>query len=178
VRGGTPASLVFFCQAIVGKHLCDKSRAEVKAHVRECFSDLIHIEIGLKAHADDMRFDLPGAFEWDARGRVFGREVGQRTVEDGVSDVIVGLARPEAKAGGELALGEVAEFAKDNHADLLLDALFLGKRDDLAARSRKHQSAVFDLNVDMERDLHGHSLSRGRIDDLERGGNLSICIRR
>jgi hypothetical protein len=30
----------------------------------------------------------------------------------------------------------------------------------------------------MERDLHGHSLSRGRIDDLKRGGNLSICIRR
>jgi hypothetical protein len=34
------------------------------------------------------------------------------------------------------------------------------------------------LNVDMKRDLHGHSLSLGRIDDLERCGSLQICIRR
>ena len=89
-----------------------------------------------------------------------------------------GLARLEAKAGGELALGEVAELAKDNHADLLLDALFLGKREGFSARSREHEDAVFDLNVDVERDLHGHSLSRGRIDDLDRCGSLPRCIRR
>ena len=84
----------------------------------------------------------------------------------------------EAKADGELALREAAEFAKDDHADLLLDGLFLGKRDGLTARSREHEGAVFDLNVDVERDLHGHSLSRGRIDDLDRCGSLQRCIRR
>ena len=173
MREGTPVSLVFFCQAVVSQHLCNESRADVEAHVGKRLSDLIHIEIGLEARADDARFDLLGAFEGGAWGRAFGQEVGQRTVEDDVADVVVGLARLEAKAGGELALGEVAEFAKDDHADLLLDSLFLGKSDGFPGRSSEHEGAVFDLNVDIERDLHGHALSCGRIDDLGRCGSAA-----
>ncbi len=159
---------VFFCQAVVGKHLSDESCADVEAHVGERRSDLIHIEIGLEACTDDTRFDLFGAFGWGAWGRAFGQEVGQRAVEDGVADVIVRFARLEAQAGGELALGEVAEFPKGDHADLLLDGLFLGEGDGLPGTVSEHKGAVFDQNVDVERDLHGHPLSRGSVDDLER----------
>jgi len=81
-------SLVFFCQAIVRQHLCDESRTDVETHVGERLSDLIHIEIGLEAHANDMRFNLLGAFGWSARSWAFGQEIGERTVEDGVADVI------------------------------------------------------------------------------------------
>ena len=153
--------LVFFCQAVVGKHLSDESCADVEAHVGERLSDLIHIEIGLEACTDDTRFDLFGAFGWGAWGRAFGQEVGQRAVEDGVADVIVGLACLETQAGGELALGEVAEFSQGDHADLLLDGLFLGEGDGLPGTVSEHKGAVFDQDVDVERDLHGHPLSRG-----------------
>jgi len=161
-------SPVFFCQAVVGKHLSDESHADVEAPVGERLSDLIHLEIGLEAHADDTCFDLLGAFGWGAWGWAFGQEVGQRAVEDGVAAVIVGLARLEAKAGGELVLGEVAEFPKGDHADLLLDGLFLGEGDGLPAMVREHEGAVFDQNVDVERDLHGHPLPCGCVDDIER----------
>lgn len=161
-------SPVFFCQAVVGKHLSDEPGADVEAHVGERLSDLVHIEIGLEACADDTRFDFLGAFGWGTWGWAFGQEVGQRAVEHGVSDVIVGLARLEAKAGGKLALGEVAEFPKGNHADLLLDGLCLGEGDSLPGTVSEHEGAVFDQNVNVERDLHGHPLSRGGVDDLER----------
>jgi len=158
----------FFCQAVVGKHLSDDSCADVEAHVGERLSDLIHIELGLEACADDTRFDLLGTFGWGAWGWTFGQEVGQRAVEDGGADVIVGLARLEAKAGGKLSLGEVAEFPKDDHADLLLDGLFLGEGDGLPGMVSEYEGAIFDQNVDVERDLHGHPLSRGGVDALER----------
>jgi hypothetical protein len=136
--------------------------------VGERLSDLIHIEIGLEACADDTRFDLLGTFGWGAWGWTFRQEVGQRAVEDGVADVIVGLARLEAKAGGKLSLGEVAEFPKDDHADLLLDGLFLGEGDGLPGMVSEYEGAIFDQNVDIERDLHGYPLSRGGVDALER----------
>jgi hypothetical protein len=158
----------FFCQAVVGKHLSDESCADVEAHVGERLSDLIHIELGLEACADDTRFDLLGTFGWGAWGWTFGQEVGQRAVEDGVADVIVGLARLEAKAGGKLSLGEVAELPKDDHTDLLLDGLFLGEGDGLPGMVSEYEGAIFDQNVDVERDLHGHPLSRGGVDALER----------
>ena len=158
----------FFCQAVVGKHLSDESCADVDTHVGERLSDLIHIEIGLEACADDTRFDLLGTFGWGAWCWTFGQEVGQRAVEDGVADVIVGLARLEAKAGGQLSLGEVAEFPKDDHADLLLDGLFLGEGDGLPGMVSEYEGAIFDQNVDVERDLHGHPLARGGVDELER----------
>jgi hypothetical protein len=45
----------------------------------------------------------------------FGEEVGWRSVEDGVADIVIGCARLEAEAGGELALGEAAEFPESDH---------------------------------------------------------------
>src|SRR2546422_567873 len=80
----------------------------------------------------------------------------------------------EGRGGGgerfpqKLALEEGAEFPKGDHADLLLDGLFLGEGDGLPGMVSEYKGAVFDQNVDVERDLHGHPLSRGGIDDLER----------
>ena len=85
-----------------------------------------------------------------ARGRLAPRE-------DGVADIIVGWARLKAEARGKLAFGEAAEFPERDHTHLLLDRLLLGEGDGLAGRIREHERAVFDLNVDMESELHGHS---------------------
>ena len=159
---------VFFGQAVVGQHLADEPCADGEAHVGERLSDLIHIEIGFEAGANDTCFDLLGTFEWGAWGWAFGQEVGQRAVEDGIAEVIVGLARLEAKAGGKLSLGEVAEFSKDDHADLLLNGLFLGEGDGLPRMVSEYEGAIFDQNVDVERDLHGHPRARGSVDALER----------
>lgn len=159
---------VFFGQAVVGQHLSDEPCADVEAHVGERLSDLIHIEIGFEAGANDTGFDLLGTFGWGAWDGAFGQEVDQRAVEDGMAEVIVGLARLEAKAGGKLSLGEVAEFSKDDHADLLLDGLFLGEGDALPGMVSEYEGAIFDQNVDVERDLHGHPLARGGVNEFER----------
>ena len=60
-----------------------------------------------------------------------GREVGRRPLEDRIAAVVVGCARLEAEAGGEFPFGEATEFPEGDHADLLLDALFLGEGDGL-----------------------------------------------
>jgi len=43
-------------------------------------------------------------------GLAVWEEVGWRSVEDGVADIVIGFACLEAEAGGELALGEAAEL--------------------------------------------------------------------
>jgi hypothetical protein len=90
--------------------------------------------------------------------RPFGQEVFRRPCEDSVSAVVIGFARFEAEAGGELAFGEATEFPEDNHADLLLDGLFFGEGDGLPSTVSEHKSAVLDLNVDVESDMHDHPL--------------------
>jgi hypothetical protein len=159
---------VFFGQAVVGQHLSDEPCADVEAHVGERLSDLIHVEVGFKTGANDTGFDLLGTFGWGAGGGAFGQEIGQRAVEDGVAEVIVRLARLEAKAGGQLSLGEVAEFSQDDHTDLLLDDLFLGEGDGLPRVVSEYEGAIFDQNVDVERDLHGHPLARDGVNECER----------
>ena len=95
---------VFFGQAVVGQHVSDKPCADVEAHVGERLSDLIHIEIGFEAGANDTCFDLLGTFGWGAWGWAFGQEVGQRAVEDGIAEVIGGLARLELTSDRVLRL--------------------------------------------------------------------------
>src|SRR5207247_7228970 len=85
--------------------------------------------IGLETRTDDERLHLLGAFRSGVGSRPFGQEVFWCPFEDSVADVIIGFARFEAEAGGKLAFGEAAEFPECNHADLLLDGLFLGERE-------------------------------------------------
>ncbi len=99
----------------------------------------------------------------------FGQEVGRDPLEDRVAALGVGGARLEAEAGGKLPCGEAAEFPEGDHADLLLDGLFLGEGDDLAGTVCEHERAVFDLNVEVEREMHGHSLPRGGVGVPEHG---------
>ena len=101
--------------------------------------------------------------------RPFRQEVFRGPCEDSVADVIIGFARFEAEAGGKLAFGEAAEFPECNHADLLLDALCLGEGDGLTDTVCKHESAVVDLNVEVESEMHGHCLPRGGVGVPERG---------
>jgi hypothetical protein len=90
--------------------------------------------ICLKTLADDECLHLLGAF-WRCVGAgSLGEEVGRRPVEDRVADVVVGFSRLEAKGSGELTLGKRAEFSEDDHADLLVHDLFLGKRDGFAVK--------------------------------------------
>ena len=88
--------------------------------------------------------------------------------------VVVGCARPEAEAGGECPFGEAAEFPEGDHADLLLDALFLGEGDGLAGTVCEHESTVFDLHVEVESAMHGHCLPRGRVGVPERGRYVHV----
>jgi hypothetical protein len=92
--------------------------------------------------------------------RPFGQEVFRCPCEDSVADVIIGFARFEAEAGGKLAFGETAEFPECNHADLLLDGLFLGEGDRLPRVISEHKSVVLDLHVDVESDMHDPPLPR------------------
>src|SRR5438132_722380 len=73
------------------------------------------------------------------------------------------------EAGGELPFGEAAEFPDGDHADLLLDGLFLGEGDGLAGTVCEHERAGFALNVEVESDMHGHVLPRGGVGVPERG---------
>jgi len=93
--------------------------------------------------------------------RPFGQEVFRRPCEDSVAAVVIGFARFEAEAGGKLAFGEATEFPEGNHADLLLDGLFFGEGDGLPSTVSEHKSAVFDLHVDVESDMHDHPLPWG-----------------
>jgi hypothetical protein len=93
--------------------------------------------------------------------RPFGQEVFRRPCEDSVAAVVIGCARFEAEAGGELAFGEATEFPAGNHADLLLDGLFFGEGDGLPSTVSEHKRAVFDLNVDVESDRHDRPLPWG-----------------
>src|SRR4029434_1006287 len=75
----------------------------------------------------------------------------------------------EAEAGGDFPFGEAAEFPEGDHADLLLDALFLGEGDGLAGTVGEHKSTVFDLHVEVESEMHGHCLPRGSVGVPEHG---------
>src|SRR5713101_4159989 len=167
-------SSVFVGQAVVGKHLSDESGADVDTQLGQHVSNPIHIVIGLEARADDECLDLLGAFRWCVGTRPFGQEVGRGPLKDGVANVVVGFPRLEAKAGGELAFGEAAEFPECDQADLLLDGLFLGEGDGLSGTVSEHERAVFDLNVDIESNMHGHPLPQGGVGTSRA---LRICIR-
>jgi len=104
----------------------------------------------------------------------FRQEVGRRSVEDGVADIVIGFARLEAEAGGELVFGEAAEFPERDHSDLLLDSVFLGEGDGLPSTVSEHERAVFGLNVEVESDMHGRPFPRRGIDDSR---EHQICIR-
>ena len=168
------ASSVFFCQAVVGTYLSDESGADLEAPLGQRIGDLIPMKISLEARADDACLDLLGALRWVVWPWAFGQEVGRRSVEDGVAAIVRGLARLEAEAGGKVVLGEVAAFPEEDHADLLLDHLFLGEGDGLPSLVSEHEGAVFDQNVDVETDLHGRPLPRGGI---EASRALQICLR-
>ena len=161
-------SSVFFGQAIVGKDLSDESGADLEAPLGECLGDRIPIEIGLETRADDEGLNLLGAFRRRVWAWPFGEEVGWRSVEDGVADIVIGFARLEAEAGGELALGEAAEFPESDHTDLLLDGLFLGEGDGLPSTVSEHERALFGLNFEAKSNMHGRPLSRGASLILER----------
>ncbi len=165
---------VFFSQAVVGKDPPHESGTNGEALPGDRLSDLIHIEVGLETRADDARLDLPGAFRSGVWPRPFGPEVFRRSLEDGVAAVVIGFARLEAEAGGELAFGQTAEFPECNHSDLLLDGLFLGEGDGLPRTVREHKRAVLDLHVDVERDMHDHPLPCGTANAARA---LRICIR-
>ena len=81
---------------------------------------------------------------------------------------LVGCARREAEAGGELPCGEAAEFPAGAHADLRLDGLCLGEGDGLASPVCEHERAVFALNGAVESARHGHGLPRGGVGVPER----------
>jgi len=168
------ASSVFFCQAVVGTDRSDESGADLEAQLGQRIGDLIPMKISLEARADDACLDLLGAFRWVVWPWAFGQEGGRRSVEDGVADIVRGLARLEAEAGGKVVLGEVAAFPEEDHADLLLDHWFLGEGDGLPSLVSEHEGAVFDQNVDGETDLPGRPLPRGGI---EASRALQICLR-
>src|SRR5207245_164765 len=98
--GGAWVSSVFFGQAVVGKDLSDESGADLEAPLGEYLGDRIPIEIGLETRADDEGLNLLGAFRRRVWAWPFGEEVGWRSVEDGVADIVIGFARLEADAGG------------------------------------------------------------------------------
>ena len=83
--------------------------------------------------------------------------------------VVGGGARLEAEAGGELTFGEAAACPEGDHADLLLDGLCLGEGDGLAGAVCEHECASFALHVEVESELHGHSLPRGGVGVRECG---------
>jgi hypothetical protein len=167
-------SSVFFGQAIVGKDLSDESGADLEAPLGERFGDRIPIEIGLETRADDEGLNLLGAFRRRVWAWPFGEEVGWRSVEDGVADIVIGFACLEAEAGGELALGEAAELPERDHTDLLLDGLFLGEGDGLPSTVSEHERALVGLNVETQSNMHGRPLPRGGLDDSRA---LQRCIR-
>ena len=161
-------SAVFFGEAVVGKNLSHESGTDWAAPLGQSVSNLIHITIGLETRADDEGLDLLGTFRWGVWPRPLGQEVGCGPLENRVAAVVVGCARLEAEAGGELTFGEAAEFPEDNHADLLLNGLCLGEGDGLAGTVCEHKRAVFDLNVELESEMHGHGLPRGGVGVPER----------
>jgi hypothetical protein len=82
-----------------------------------------------------------------------------------VAAVVVGFACLEAEAGGELVLGEAAEFAEGDHRDLLLHGLFLGEGDGLSGTIREHERAVLGLNGEVKSDMHGCPFLHDDLDD-------------
>ena len=127
----------------------------------------LHITLGFKTRADDERFHLLRAYRWAARSSAFGQKVGGVPLEDSAAAIVIGFACLEAEARGELTFGEATEFPEGDHADLLLGGLFLGEGDSLAGTVREHERAVFDLNVQVERNMHDHPLSGGDVDAPE-----------
>ena len=122
----------------------------------------------ISASSSLVRFDgVCGPVRW-------GRRSAAVPLEDRVAAVVVGGARLEAEGGGEFPFGEAAEFPEGDHADLLLDALCLGEGDGLADTVCEHESAVFDLNVEVESEMHGHGLPRGGVGVPERGRYVHV----
>ncbi len=132
------------------------------------------MKIGLETRADDEGLNLLGALRRRVWAWPFGEEVGWRSVEDGVADIVRGCACLEAEAGGELARGEAAELPERDHTDLLLDGLFLGEGDGLPSTVSEHERALVGLNVETQSNRHGRPLSRGGLNDSRA---LQICLR-
>ena len=172
--GGAWVASVFFGQAVVGQDLADESGADLESLLGQCLGDRIPIKIGLETRADDEGLNLLGAFRRRVWAWPFGEEVGWRSVEDGVADIVIGFACLKAEAGGELALGEAAELPERDHTDLLLDGLFLGEGDGLPSTVSEHERALVGLNVETQSNIHGRPLPRGGLNDSRA---LQICIR-
>ena len=171
-RGGAEGAAVFFGEPVVGKDLPHESGTDRAIHLGEGVSDFIHITLGFKTRADDERFHLLRAYRWAAGPPAFGHKVGGTPLEDRVAAIVIGFACLEAEAGGDLAFGEATEFPEGNHADFLLDGLFLGEGDGLAGMVREYERAVLDLNVQVERNMHDHPLSCGGVDTPECGQDV------
>ncbi len=171
---GAEGAAVFFREAIVGKDPPNESGTDGEALLGYRLGDLIHIAIGLAPRADDERLDLLGAFRADVWPPALGQERFGRACEDRVAAVVIGFACLEAEAVGELAFGEAAEFSEGNHADLLLDGLFLGEGDGFAITVSEDKRAIFDLHGDVERDMHDHPFPCGEV-KVPRA--LQSCIR-
>src|SRR5687768_5020702 len=124
--------------------------------------------IGFETRTDDERFHLLGASRWIAGTPAFGHKVGETPLEDSTAAIVIGFACLEAKASDQLTFGEGTEFPEGEHADLLLDGLLLREGDGLTGTVREHERAVFDLNVEVERDRHDHPLSCSGVDAPER----------
>ena len=105
-------SAIFFRQAIVGEDFGDESCADVKTQPCEQICDLVHIEVGFVALLDDERFDLTCSFLCCLRSRPLRQQVCRRSIENSIADIIVGLARLEAKGLGQLALGKVRQLSQ------------------------------------------------------------------
>ena len=89
-----------------------------------------------------------------------------------MATIVIGFACLEAEASGDLTFGETTEVPQGDHADFLLDALFLGEGDGLAGMVREYERAVLDLNVQVERNMHDHPLSCGGVDTPECGQDV------
>src|SRR3972149_930090 len=102
VPGSSLVLAVFFRQAVIGENLPDEPGADLEAQPRQFIGDLIHAQIGLEAATDDERLELTGAFGRFLGAGPFGQQIRRQAVEDGVADVVVGLARLEAEGLSQL----------------------------------------------------------------------------
>jgi len=124
-------SAVFLGEPVVGQDVPHEPGTDRMVHLGEGVSDLIQSAIGFEPRADDARFNLLGAYRWAAGAPPCGEKVGEAPLEDSLTAIVIGLACLEAAASGALTFGETTEVPQGDHADVLLDALFLGKGDGL-----------------------------------------------
>jgi len=147
-------SAVFFTKAVIGENLRDEPGTNGEAELCELRGDLVHVQIGLIAAADDERLELFGAFRRGLWPCSLGQQVRRQPVEDGLARIVVGLARLETEGLGQFNLRQIAEFAQSDHADLLLDRLLWGEADGFALPVGENEGTVFDADFDIDGNIH------------------------